>query len=433
MNRLLLFLLLPLFVVFGALIGAQSANAVSPYDNLIQTTDKLTVQYEQNSDTEYDLTTSYAGVFLASSGQLTTDKSYIWQNGLPAHYKDAWDNKQSWGVIQYKTPTQTYIRVIFSKLDTIPVNFYQITPQLPALVFNSITNTDIYYINLTMQDSSVNNRILVTTPNVPTPDWYFYTGSADYQFFYYFNWQFNYPQNYEGIIVPDSPPPPTQTIDTSPAWYISNITDNKAVFHDQNFNTFDDTPFLCEGGLAPVLHYEIFRQLNDQEILITSGVVSATAQIEYQFDKPIIDQNSPPPSDRDYLILGWYDCGDGTIFPNQGRLTFSINPSGQLVVDLFESCFLPEFPFLNIPACLNNLYTTINLLYFGQVQLPNFTFDPACRNLSTLDDWLGLPNGYQVCPQIPNFVRQITTPFIAFLLGLVTLGFIKRIRGDFDG
>jgi len=238
-------------------------------------------------------------------------------------------------------------------------------------------------------------------------------------------WDINYPPNYEGQIPPDTTPEENETNLNSPSWYISNILDNKALFHDQNFNTFDNNPFLCSGDLAPILYYEIFRVLNDQDVLITSGFQSATAQISYDFGQA--------DTERDYVIVGWYSCGDGTIFPNQGRAEFSITRAGTLSIDLFEACFIPEFPFINVGGCINNMYKTINLLYFGQVHFPSFTFNPACHNLNVLDDWLGLPNGYQVCPQIPAFVRQITTPFIAFLLGLVTMGFIKRIRGDFDG
>jgi len=240
-----------------------------------------------------------------------------------------------------------------------------------------------------------------------------------------------YPEDYTGEGLPDFPPihegsGNPDPISTAPNWYISNIFDNKAKFHDQNFNTFDGNPFLCEGDLAPVLYWEIFRVMpDDQEILITSGYQSATAEINYDFGSA--------ETDRDYIIVGWYDCGDNTPFPNQGRAEFTITRAGLQKIDLFEACIKPEFPWVDPDACLNNVYVVINMLYFGQVALPNFTFDPSCRNLVMMDEWLGLPNNYQVCPQIPAFVRNVTTPFVAFMLGLVTLGFIKKIRTDFDG
>lgn len=241
----------------------------------------------------------------------------------------------------------------------------------------------------------------------------------------------NYPEDYTGDGLPDFPPITEGSgnpdpILTAPNWYISNIFDNKGKFHDQNFNTIDGNPFLCEGDLAPVLYWEIFRIMpNDEEILITSGYQSATAEINYDFGSA--------DTDRNFLIVGWYDCGDNTPFPNQGRAEFTITRAGLQKIDLFEACMKSDFPWVDPEACLNNVYVVINMLYFGQVALPNFTFDPSCRNLVMMDEWLGLPNNYQVCPQIPAFVRNVTTPFVAFMLGLVTLGFIKKIRTDFDG
>lgn len=211
----------------------------------------------------------------------------------------------------------------------------------------------------------------------------------------------------------------------TPDFYISSILDNKAKFHDKNFNTFDDNPFTCTDETAPVLHYEIHRN-STNNILITSGVQSATAEINYDF--------GPAESQRDYTLLGWYDCGPNDVlqFTDQGRLQFSITTAGSQVFNLFEECLSADFPFIHPEQCYENILTILNLLVFGEVKLPSFSFNPACHSLYMMDDWLNLPNGYQVCPQIPAFVRNVTTPFVAFMLGLITFGWLqKRNIGDF--
>jgi len=401
MRYLTYFLSLTLFVTLGALIGAPSANAASIYDNAYIKTDDLTL----------------------TTANCSLDATYLYDEAIVD--PDAWPD-QYWyvyGAEQYDAKSAYAVTKVSSDsirvISTIQSNSYFIWN---TDAVNASGGHQLY--NLYLDDQSCTLKVSFGGDNA-SPYLSKIWGTPAYNFFA-FGYDYNYPPDYAGTPVVTDPPDPVQTIENSPAWYISNIISNVGTFHDKNFNTFDDNPFLCEGGLAPILYYEIFRILpDDSEVLLTSGFQSATAQITYDFKEG--------DSDRDYLLLGWYDCGDGTIFPNQGRLVFTINRAGLQKIDLFENCLLPIFPWVNADGCLANLYTVINLFYFGKVTLPTFSFDTTCRNLYLMDDWLGLPSGYQVCPQIPSTVRSITTPFVAFMLGLVTLGFIKRIRTEFDG
>lgn len=254
-----------------------------------------------------------------------------------------------------------------------------------------------------------------TTSSSPTNVGVFLFNSTD----------FEYPTDYEGSEIPGELEEPAPENTNVPQWYVSSILDFKAKIHDTNFNTFDGTPFLCADDLAPVLHYEIWRN-TDPQVLITSGVQSSTLEINYDFGRS--------DTDREYEIVGWYECADEEYnFTEQGRIFLTINRAGTLAVDLFEACVSETFPFIYPEECINNMYTVINLLAFGEVTFPNFTYNPACQNLNTFDDWLGLPANYQVCPQFPSTVRNIVTPFVAFMLGLVTMKFLHRRTGDFNG
>lgn len=231
----------------------------------------------------------------------------------------------------------------------------------------------------------------------------------------------DYPDGYEGQIPPDTITPPENN-DTTPNWYVSQSIDYKASIHDTNFNTFDGNPFLCGEDLAPVIRYEIIQDYDST--VLTSGVQSATAQIDYQFPKVDVD--------RQYNITGYYECfeGDNITFTDTSTFSFTITRQGLLKNDMFTECFLPDFPFVDMNGCLNNIYTVINLLSFNTVGFNNnWRSSPSCYNLTVLDDWLHLPNP-QVCPQFPSTVRNIITPFVLLMLGIVTIGFIAKKTGS---
>lgn len=210
-----------------------------------------------------------------------------------------------------------------------------------------------------------------------------------------------------------------------PSWYVSNAIDFKANIHDTNFNTFDANPFTCSEGLAPVLHWTIYDL--DNVLTLDSGVQSATAQIDYQFPKGM-------PTTR-YQVSGYYDCGstDPLQFDPDapGTYEFEITSAGTLNVNLMDDCVTETFPFINIEGCLNNMTIVLNLLSFNTINFANtWAFSDSCRTLVVINGWLNLPPGYQACPQIPSFVRNVTTPFVTFALGLLTITFLARNKGS---
>jgi len=418
MRYLLYFLSLLSFVMVGTLIGVPQTNAASPYDEVFRAWPKNNIKTGANQTSN---TTEFGYLLATYTGSSSCNNTL--RERIVANLDANADYLVTQSLYNYGQPMMA--RMIIA-LDTAQITNTVADNWSTSSVTVSRSGTEwayVYFLNKT-NGSDMFQCNIESSSNFTASNNYLstYWGESTVEFR---GFEFQYPSGYDGQTL-DPEPPAVETIETAPAWYISNIIDNKGLFHDSNFNTFDGNPFLCEGDLAPVLNYEIFRtNTGIGDLLITSGVQSATAQISYDFGKA--------DSDRDYTIVGWYDCGDGTLFPNQGRADFTINRSGMLVVDLFESCIDENFPFIHVQGCMNNMYTTINLLYFGEITFPTFTFNPACQNLNTMDEWLGLPNNYQVCPQIPSTVRNIVTPFVAFMLGLVTMKFLQRRTGDFNG
>lgn len=97
-----------------------------------------------------------------------------------------------------------------------------------------------------------------------------------------------------------------------------------------------------------------------------------------------------------------------------------------------SSCFQDTFPFINISDCTADIKGLFYLMSFK-----TFTFGDnnikgsatGCKTLDTFDNWLNLPNGYIVCPQIPQQVRSVVTPFITFILGLIIMKFVLNRQG----
>ena len=79
---------------------------------------------------------------------------------------------------------------------------------------------------------------------------------------------------------------------------------------------------------------------------------------------------------------------------------------------LIDECMKADFPFIDIPACINNIGAVAGILSFSQINL-NGKFDATpCKTLGTLDNWMNL-NNPTICPQIPSYVRDTVTPFVS--------------------
>jgi len=422
MNTKIKLLLIPLFFIAVSafsLIGEKSVNAAT-YPGF-PTTSTLSVispdgsqnfsvaEGTSNSWTQRILDDNFIQQSYCSTG-LVDDLKYNIENSITTYRAVAQYNYDTLGFVETYSPVgwssgASGVFIYFNNTTDNEIAYYGNAPEYAGYLapmtsiatsvkaFLSIDNAGNYWLMCnTGSDfggSSINNRINSQSVlgGYGGGD---YLPDKNFGYSYYVSMSTYFPEDYDANptnpFPPDPPLPPSEFV---PNWYISNILDNKGTFHDTNFNTFDANPFLCDEDLAPVLTWSIYRDL-DVDVLITTGVQSATAPIEHDFGKAEID--------RDYYIIGQYDCGDTDPlqFDEFGVAEFTINRAGSLKVDLFASCVTETFPFIDPNSCFNNLYTVINLLYFGEVQFPSFTYNPACQNLNTIDEWLGLPNNYQV-------------------------------------
>lgn len=436
------FLFFSLFVGFGGVLIGTPVNAASNADNLIKLhEDSLNLRcvddyYGEYNNQDEDITTNWTNI-LNPNSTTHNGRNIVRIGNSSSRQHDVWSDLQArisdgtgWAITydDYR-PGQQMVKLIIQ--NSVSNAYFE--PNGTALwsdnswyVVISCRNSDIRvdYNNSTNSTGKVG---IIYESNIQ------WNGDL----VYFINMTIDYPEGYDGIEPPLSAPGVTPQSDSVPSWYVSNAVNWKVSIHDKNFNTFDGNPWLCspdgnslvqpdEEGFAPVLYWQIW---DDEDgfgtDLKANGYQSATAPIEWQAPKVQVE--------KEYRIAGWYDCGGDLEFSDAANLTFKINAQGSLQIDLFEQCVTETFPFINIQGCMNNLSTIINLLYFGEVKFPSWTFNPACHNLTLMDDWLGLPNGHQVCPQIPSSVRTVVTPFVAFMLGLVTMGFIRRRSGDFNG
>lgn len=213
--------------------------------------------------------------------------------------------------------------------------------------------------------------------------------------------------------------------DFTPRLNVLTGVDNKVTIQDMNFNTFDEVPFTCNEGLAPVIQYE----LKDESLaVIDSGTMSPTTQYVYQHTREL--------AERTFTFTANYYCGDTSedpLFPSSSTVEYTLTQGGTLKNDIFASCMNSEFPYLHFDACTENIETALNMLSFGSVKLGNeWTSNDGCTELNVLGDWLNVPDN-TVCPFFSSTIRNVVTPFVTLLLGLVTLNFIFKIGNTANG
>jgi len=412
------------FLVSGtfALIGANGVSAASVYDDTVQSTPTLSVISSDGTQ----------NVSLSEGGDLpwyqviydSCNGTQFWGNRLRPVVEGTESGHIA--VIQQDLNPELgenlrTVAVAWSDTSYYPTSAYwQFVTDGEGNRMVQMTNFASYYSFITIDNSGTISATCGISSNGTFTNVY-----EGYGYFYRSDFDVVYPDDYGGEPIPEEPVviAPDDSRFT-PNWYIHSTSDWLATFTDTNFNTFDANPFLCSDDLAPALHYEIWNETGGEE-LITSGVQSATAPVIWQFERLT--------TDNDYRIVGWYECGESPIFEHSSFIDFTITRNGLLNQDLFTDCVTEDFPFINPNNCLDNIYTVINILVFNKVEFPTWTYDPTCTNLNTFDDWLDLPSGYQVCPQFPEPVRDIVTPFVAFMLGIVTIGFINRHNRDVRG
>lgn len=172
----------------------------------------------------------------------------------------------------------------------------------------------------------------------------------------------------------------------------------------------------------------------------------------FNFEFPFIADSDEENKFGSYNIQAWFtdDSGGRTSFITSMLLVLRANtfnyfegncsstdcestPISDRAIDITHNVcnFSETFPFIDFDACKNNVQSIANKLSFGKI---NFTDkivagNATCHQLNFFDDWLHLPSGYMVCPQFNSEIRSIITPFVTFILGIITFRFLVN-RGQ---
>lgn len=240
------------------------------------------------------------------------------------------------------------------------------------------------------------------------------------------NYSLTMPAGYEGGGLNSSYEPPVPPNNAIPNVELRGFNNFKGQFADLNFSTFDEVPFTCEDGLAPVLRGELWNmegtptKLDDYE---------ANSTGLFTIDLPRIED------DTNYKLISWYDCDDDVnVFPNNQHYEFTIDRFGQVVQSsLKDSCMSAEFPYMSFDDCMEAMFGVIELLVFRNPTFggSDLVASGECKNLVMVDDWINL-NNPQVCPAFSSTVRNVVTPIVLFMLGLGFVHVINR-RDVVDG
>lgn len=395
---------MPFAILFGVLFGGSSASAISAYDDLVRTTDKLEIN--QNGYVQ-DITLDWYSELLNNS-----DSTFQGTNPdiMRQCMSERLDDGKGWAISQsvFTSGIKQVVLVCASSQNEV-ATFEGLTPNRNVQVSNSIQCVFFSFSGaLKLQCySDYSYRIVLTE-----------TGVANEITPLFVNYDVNYPVDYEGQIIPDSYTPPI-VYTYKPDISVLNVVDWKITLQDRNFNTFDGVPFTCDQGLAPIIEYDLFN--NDINERIDQGVFSPTIPYEYQTEKYGIE--------TEYKFIGNYYCGseDGQpTFSHQTTYYFTVTKDGLFIRETVEDCITSSFPFVDINGCISNLELLLNSLSFGAIKFPKWEFDTSgCRTLGTIGDWINVPSSSRtVCPQFPSSVRNIVTPFVTFVIGATILGAI---------
>jgi len=250
----------------------------------------------------------------------------------------------------------------------------------------------------------------------------------------------NYPQDYEGPLVPGTYVPPVEFYPVISYSLMSitqtlraNVTNTLMLQNTDNANYF------------PNVSYKLYH--NDS--LLKEEILTQSQEFTYKFDtlpngqyllvaQYTYENGGQRPEDifKPVNVLFTYN-GKDIIGTSDDADTCSTGPAGRTCsttdTDVFVNCLINGFPFIDVPRCVLNVKAIINLLSFNSITgFTNNTWTTTgCGKIGNIADWLNLPHETplesitntgprSVCPKFPAAIRSIINPFISFALGLLT-------------
>lgn len=407
-------------ISLSVFFGVSSASAATIYDDVIEIGEPIIRGIDINEDPcELNIGTTFMSI-IESADESSNKTAFL--NALDDRLNDG----DGWALVEYKvsdTGTNLLLRVQTSQ----SAAFFTLVGGIePRLVMDNVITANIAYngcdVSVNFNQATPSNQWLAMNP-ATFDTW---NGSIGARPVFVAN-DIDYPQDYEGELIPDTWQPPTPPLTWAPDFQHVQSIDWKIKLQDRNFNTFDPVPFTCNEGLTPVIQYDLLN--NDTSELLDQGIFSPTIQYEFQSEKYGIE--------TEYKFIGNYYCGDAEddpTFSHQTTYYFTLNASGTHVPDT-PSCFSDTFPYVDIDGCTAVVENLVNNLSFGTINFPNWSIQSdGCHTLGTIGDWINVPSSSRtICPQFSSTVRNVVTPFLTFVLAITIIGvLVTKSRNDFN-
>lgn len=409
---------------FGALAGAPQAHAASAYDTTIKTTNVPPTVYDG-----VDVTTSYLTTMLDCTKWANNPTEQNFCNS----FVTSWNSRTldtGWSLGQYTQPGYTHTLTANSK--TIYADSYVIfsfSPTDDPYTFTDIyggsaleTTNGTYHIELgaIYDPGQPDDKQLTVSGN--NSQAYLSTSRDNNLEMIFNNATITYPAGYAGEVPATSLKPVWKPEDTSKI-FTPTYTYSVA---DLNFTATDTSP------KSAIAKYNIslcmFQIPNN-----TAG----DAYTEYDYDcniKPTVTATFPSHANYN-VIQRYYSAQDDMWYEttqviNIDGTTYSGNVSN--ATSMMQKCMTTVAPYIDMQGCYKSFQYIIDAMSFGGLKWgTNWESSTQCHTLGTLGDWLNLdPANRTVCPEIPDGVRGIITPFVTLLLGLTIMTFIARNKGS---
>ena len=465
------FLLASLFVGFGALIGAPSANAVSDYDTVIDTVQTLKMQNDDyntpatekyNNLKNYDFKYKWADFTLATvfdnpmvlNGTEYTVTIGTTSGATQADAVIAWRDKKNWSVSQFGAGgTEQRIAITYTTAENTSLEFNE----PPGWGRKQLSfEQDISYTIVVQIGSASTIEVSYIKNNANSHTAIAYTGTYSRNPLFIF-WDINYPTGYIGTTPPDSVPPPTIPLKYWVNFTFTNSTGDVQAKYS-NYKTDPEPSYLPQ---PKTLWWHIYE--GDTNVTDGTSVCDIDLRVDIPFNSSQHCQNFKPNPNKKYFLTTQVNpttaLNEDVFAPiTQYNITFQrsvfsvdfskptvgstefCTPGAMSNVDSvfcaepkqldIAGCFSADFPYFQLDQCMTNFEIIFNYITFQSPRFPEWRHVAQCHSLNVMDEWLGLPNNYQVCPQIPDAVRSVVSPFVAFILGLVTVGFITKHNRD---
>lgn len=421
------------------------ANAVSAYDDLIVPVNDVII--DDSTCDPQSLAIPWSQVFSGTTGTFGSaggDLNFEWTGTALTNFNDIqslWLNTVpdgSWGVSQVTGGgSDRFINVWFTDYEDVDAQFtnsgepynirsLRVYRNDEELVFDD----HIYSIFLAYKNNGLCDTVTISDPfsstaqiGIIAQDLTLDVGVYGIQPLFA-NIDIVYPEGYDGEELPDSWNPPAPPSTLAPDIFMHSVVDFKGEFSDRNYLTTDGVlPVLCEpGALVPIIHLTLFEGTSSMGEPIDN--ITASASSVFWIDFKAYEERY-----GEFTILAAYDCGEGyePSFSEYSEYNFEVDENGFLVNQGFEECITSEFPYVDFDACWNNMGLLVNSLSFSTISFaPDWRIqDNGCRTLGTIGDWMHAEGSNRlVCPQFSSDIRGVVTPFITFLLGIVTLGIL---------